>query len=146
MELATVILGLALAIVGYLIISTLRAILFPPKPVVIKYNPPHVGDITLEEMSKCTGEDPFRPILFAVRGQVYDVTEGRAFYGPGGAYHVFAGREVSRALARMVVTEAECTGDLSDVDERQMATLQDWEAKLGKKYKIVGQVSRRPRK
>ena len=28
------------------------------------------------------------PILFAIRGKVYDVTSGRSFYGPGGPYGV----------------------------------------------------------
>lgn len=26
------------------------------------------------------------PILFAIRGKVYDVSSGRSFYGPGGPY------------------------------------------------------------
>ncbi len=42
-----------------------------------------VGDITLEELLKFDGSDPARPILFAVQGRVYDVTEGKSFYGPG---------------------------------------------------------------
>lgn len=42
-----------------------------------------VGDLTLTELSKYTGHDPSRPILLAVRGRVFDVTMGRAFYGPG---------------------------------------------------------------
>lgn len=44
---------------------------------------PQVGGITLDELTKYDGRDPTRALLFAVRGTVYDVTEGRAFYGPG---------------------------------------------------------------
>lgn len=29
---------------------------------------------------------PHAPILFAIRGKIYDVTSGRGFYGPGGPY------------------------------------------------------------
>lgn len=43
-----------------------------------------IGDVTLLELSKYDGRDPMRPILLAIRGRVFDVTMGRAFYGPGG--------------------------------------------------------------
>lgn len=44
-----------------------------------------LGDLTLLELSKYDGRDPMRPLLLAVRGRVFDVTTGRAFYGPGAA-------------------------------------------------------------
>ena len=34
-------------------------------------------------------------------GKVFDVTGGASFYGPGGAYGVFAGTDASRGLAKM---------------------------------------------
>ena len=67
-----------------------------------------VGDVTLAELAKFNGSDPYRPLLLAVRGRVFDVTPGRAFYGPGAGYSVFAGREVARALAKVAVDEKEC--------------------------------------
>ena len=46
----------------------------------------HCGDITLQELSKYDGRDPFRPIYLSVKGHVFDVTSGRDFYGPGELY------------------------------------------------------------
>jgi len=47
-------------------------------------------DFTLEELSKYREGDR---IYLALGGKVYDVTKSAMFYGPGGAYHVFAGRD-----------------------------------------------------
>lgn len=62
-------------------------------------------------------------------------------YGEGGPYHIFAGRDVSRALAKMSFDpEALESRDLSDLTPQQLQTLQDWEKKFVevKKYPVVG--------
>ena len=52
-------------------------------PVVLTYQPVMCGDITLESLSNFDGTDFLKPLYFAVRGKVYDVTKGKDFYGPG---------------------------------------------------------------
>lgn len=52
----------------------------PPKPEIV------LREYSKEELSRCTGADPSTPILVAIKGKIYDVTRGRSFYGPGGAY------------------------------------------------------------
>lgn len=39
-------------------------------------------------------------ILLAINGKVFDVSSGRNFYGPGGPYGNFAGRDASRGMAK----------------------------------------------
>ena len=57
-----------------------------------------------------------------------------------GPYHVFAGRECSRALAVMNTTAEECNDKLDDLTEKQIQTLNDWEKKFDQKYPVVGKV------
>lgn len=42
----------------------------PPQPV-------QLGDITLEDLKAYDGSDPNKPLLVAIKGQVYDVSIGR---------------------------------------------------------------------
>jgi membrane-associated progesterone receptor component len=45
---------------------------------------------------------PAAPILFAIRGKVYDVSTGRSFYGPGGPY----GRLIRNLSVRLAERES----------------------------------------
>lgn len=48
---------------------------------------------TKETLAQYDGENPDRPIYIAFEGNVYDVTAGKKFYEPGGAYHFLAGTD-----------------------------------------------------
>lgn len=57
------------------------------------------GPLTLTEiqLSLYDGTNKELPLYLAIDGDVYDVTQGgRPSYGPGGAYHIFAGRDAAR--------------------------------------------------
>lgn len=59
---------------------------------------------------------------------------------PGGGYSSFAGREASRALAKMSLQADDCNGELDDLSPRELKALQEWEEKLVGKYHVVGKV------
>ncbi|KAL3427854.1 Damage response protein 1 [Phlyctema vagabunda] len=87
------------------------------------------------------------PIYFAVRGRVFDVSSGRNFYGPGGPYENFAGRDASRGLAHGSFDEDMLTKDLegpldplTDLDAEQQEALRGWEERFEEKYLIVGKL------
>ena len=83
---------------------------------------------------------PRHPILLAAKGRVYDVTKGRDFYGPGGAYANFAGIDCSRALAKMSLRRDDLSGDVSDATEADLTVLDDWVRKFEDKYPLVGRL------
>lgn len=62
------------------------------------------------------------------------------FYGPGGPYALFAGKDASRALAKMSFDEKDLTGDLTGLGHFELEALQDWEYKFMSKYVKVGTV------
>eukprot|EP00879_Flechtneria_rotunda_P004699 GHRR01004963.1.p1 GENE.GHRR01004963.1~~GHRR01004963.1.p1 ORF type:complete len:139 (+),score=28.53 GHRR01004963.1:107-523(+) len=96
--------------------------------------------LTLQQLAEYDGRDPSKPLYISVRGNIYDVSSGRSFYGPGGPYAVFAGKECARALAFMKVTAEDCNDSLEGATEAQLKTLSDWEAKFIQKYGIAGHV------
>ena len=87
------------------------------------------------------------PVYLAVRGQVFDVTPGASFYGPGGPYANFAGRDASRGLACHSFDEDMLTQDLEgpldalkDLNDEQRETLMGWEEQFSGKYLVVGRL------
>ena len=87
------------------------------------------------------------PVYLAVRGRVFDVTRGRNFYGPGGPYANFAGRDASRGLACGSFDEEMLTKDLdgpldtlADLGGEEMEALKGWEERFSEKYLVVGKL------
>lgn len=75
------------------------------------------------------------------------MTPGRNFYGPGGPYENFAGRDASRGLAHGSFDEDMLTKDLegpldplADLDAEQEDALKGWEERFNEKYLVVGEL------
>jgi membrane-associated progesterone receptor component len=87
------------------------------------------------------------PVYLAVRGRIFDVTSGRNFYGPGGPYQNFAGRDASRGLAFGSFDEDMLTKDLEgpldkleDLGAEELEALRGWEERFEEKYLVVGKL------
>ncbi|XP_020205709.1 membrane steroid-binding protein 2 [Cajanus cajan] len=102
--------------------------------------PVHLGEVTDRELRSYDGSDPNKPLLMAIKGQIYDVSTGRNFYGPGGPYAMFAGKECSRALALLSFKPEDINGNLEGLEESELTILEDWEFKFIEKYPKVGQL------
>lgn len=102
-------------------------------------------NFTLEELKEFNGENG-KPIYISVLDEVYDVSAKRDFYGPGEGYHLFAGRDASRALAKMSFEQVDLDSEeLSDLGFMDQETLQDWVTKFSvyNGYPNVGRVVRK---
>ncbi|XP_010909477.1 membrane steroid-binding protein 1 [Elaeis guineensis] len=140
---------LALAVAFYYVVSGF----FQPSPAPWKRElefeaveplptPVQLGEITEEELKAYDGSDSKKPLLMAIKGQIYDVTQSRMFYGPGGPYALFAGKDASRALAKMSFEPKDLTGDISGLGPFELDALQDWEYKFMSKYGKVGTIKK----
>jgi predicted heme/steroid binding protein len=117
-------------------------------PLVGKISTPaHSLILTKDELSTFTGltvpalSNRIHPQIFvSVRGSIFDVSYGGFhLYGPGGPYHVFAGKDASRSLAIMSMESHDLeSSDLSDLTEEQRVALSKWYTTFDKKYPLVG--------
>lgn len=108
----------------------------PPIPPMKKQ------DLTLQQLKEYDGvsrEDG--RVCVAVNNKIFDVTKGKRFYGPGGPYSSFAGRDASRGLATFSV---DCIkddyDDLSDLKPSEMDQVKEWELQFSEKYDLVGKL------
>lgn len=93
----------------------------------------------------------------ACLGDIFDVSIGADFYGPGGPYGCFAGRsalashtllpvadacrsEANRALAKMSLKAEDCVPDVEGLSLMETDILRDWKTKFETKYTKVGTV------
>lgn len=98
-------------------------------------------EITLDQLKQYDGSDPSKPIYIGVKGRVFDVSTAQSFYGPGGSYAMFAGKDASRALAKMSKNDEDVIGSLDGLTEKELGVLADWERKFEAKYPIVGSLA-----
>jgi len=119
--------------------NTKAALPPPPPPTVFRtFTPP--------DLQPFNGAD--RPeVYLAVRGRVFDVSSGRNFYGPGGPYQNFAGRDASRGLACGSFDEDMLTKDLQGpldtlegLSAEELDALRGWEERFSEKYLVVGKL------
>lgn len=110
----------------------------PPAPELPRLR----KDLTVAELRQFDGTQADGRVLVAVNGSVYDVTKGKRFYGPGGPYAAFGGRDASRGLATFSVTsnEKEEYDDLSDLTPMEMESVREWEMQFKEKYILVGRL------
>ncbi|KAB5595559.1 hypothetical protein CTheo_1020 [Ceratobasidium theobromae] len=97
------------------------------------------------QLAKFDGTDPLKPVYLAIDGDVYDVTEGRRIYGPGGSYHQFAGKDAARAYTTGCF-KTHITHDIRGLNEKELKSLAHWKKFFAKheKYKHIGWVQHDP--
>ncbi|GAA5978220.1 hypothetical protein JCM11641_001139 [Rhodosporidiobolus odoratus] len=110
--------------------------LFPRKPLVLSET----------QLAMHDGTNPSMPLYIGIDGDIFDVSDGgMRSYGPGGAYHVFAGRDAARAYVTGCF-QTHLTHDLRGFTEKDLATLDNWKKFYAShaKYQRIGTVVHPP--
>jgi membrane-associated progesterone receptor component len=133
---------LMMAVIHRALISDER----PQQPVRVEdveeeREPPR--DFTLAQLREFNGVTNEK-VYVALKGDVFDVSASKEYYGPGSTYDCFAGRDASRAMAKLSFEEAELSNPkLDDLGPFELDVLENWVEKFKymKQYPIVGKLS-----
>ncbi|KAI0406410.1 cytochrome b5 [Xylaria palmicola] len=121
---------------------------FEPK-VPVNLEPPKDDPITLEELAQANGKEgqkayvaikasyhvSFSRFPVETTGKVYDVT-GNKMYQEGSSYHVFVGKDASRALGKTSTKPEDVLPEWQDLSEKEKGVLNDWVTFFSKRYNV----------
>ena len=85
-----------------------------------------------------TGVGDAPQLLLCILGSVFDVTKGRKYYGNGGGYSFFAGRDATRAYVTGDFTEKGLVDDVRDLSRAQWKELCKWRRFFNETYVLAG--------
>ena len=77
-------------------------------------------------------------IWIGCKGKIYDVKDNK-MYSKDGSYNLFVGKDSSVALGKMEFDDSHFQKNWkTDLSEKELKILQEWEARFEKKYPVVG--------
>lgn len=99
--------------------------------------------VTSEELEFADGEDD-SPMYLSIRGRVYDVTQGTAFYAEGKPYHAFVGKDATRAFALGCTAPRCISSDTEGLTPAQHKEIDRWIElyETHDKYTYVGRLQK----
>lgn len=130
-------------VILYFVSLIIRDVRSNPLANAPSQEPPAQTDFVPKTLAKFNGKDDPK-VYLAVKGTVFDVTAGKGFYGPGGPYENFAGRDASRGLAlnsfdpSVLTPLDEPLDTLETLSSDELETLSNWASHFNNKYPVVG--------
>lgn len=98
---------------------------------------------TSSELQEYNGEENSKGLYLAILGDVYDVEKGVRHYGPGGPYHVFAGKDASRSFVTGDFSDDQALDDVLDLSYNELLSIKDWCKFYKKEYDFKGKLAGR---
>eukprot|EP00271_Cylindrocystis_brebissonii_P006321 TRINITY_DN19056_c0_g1_i1.p1 TRINITY_DN19056_c0_g1~~TRINITY_DN19056_c0_g1_i1.p1 ORF type:complete len:303 (+),score=57.45 TRINITY_DN19056_c0_g1_i1:491-1399(+) len=93
---------------------------------------------TKEELALYNGTDEKLPLLVAITGKLYDVTEKKDTYGVGKSYNHFCGRDATRAFASGNFSGSGLTDNVAGLSKEDLLAINHWRVFYNTSYPHVG--------
>jgi len=94
--------------------------------------------LTASELAEYDGSEGSPGLYLAMLGVVYDVSNGPQYYGPGGGYSFFAGKDASRAFVSGQFDEEGLVQEVDGLSSGDYLGLEEWARFYEKDYTRVG--------
>ena len=103
-------------------------------------SPKRQNVLTKAQLAQYDGRDGSPGLYLAMMGVIYDVSKGKEYYGPGGGYSFFAGKDASRAFVSGQFDDEGLVEDVSGLSSGDYLGLEEWASFYEKDYVRVGVV------
>ena len=94
---------------------------------------------TVEQLSQYNGENDSK-IYLSIVGHIFDVSDGKRHYGPGGSYQFFSAKDASRAYSTGQFTPEHLIPNISDLSPEQINEINNWLTFFQGKYPEIGKL------
>ena len=96
--------------------------------------------VTKEELARHDGNQTKGVLWLSIMSKVYDVSKGSEYYGEGGPYHVFVGRDGNVPFITGTFNDEEASKPLTELTPHQLFNLETWTDFYEKedKYPFIG--------
>lgn len=123
----------------FLIFLTLSATAYQLEEVDLPADIQSVKVFTNKALAQFDGTHTDKPIYMAVKGVVFDVTSGKEYYGAGSSYNALAGKDCTRAVAKMSLDPEDLISDTTGLDDSYLESLDRiFTSTYKAKYPVVG--------
>ena len=98
--------------------------------------------MTLAELAEMDGKTESTPIYISIKGQIFDISEGREMYGPGKGYHPLVAKEAASAFAAGCFQDGCFKTPIDKLSPEQLIEVDRWIDlyRNHDKYKLVGRL------
>ncbi|KAK6964731.1 hypothetical protein R3P38DRAFT_2910668 [Favolaschia claudopus] len=113
----------------------------PANPINQNLNTTSLSIMTLADLTRDDEYEFGARILIVLKGLVFDVTRMKEAFGPNGLFKFYAGNDITYALAKGSVLEADArVVRASGLTEKERENLERWFFVFKNRFEVIGKI------